>query len=204
MKKVLILMLLYNGLCGSDYFYQIKIINKRSTRKPFGAHSYGSPTLYQSKNDSSYSVGKFCSIADNVIFMLGSNHRTNWISTYPFMAFPHHFPEAKDISGHPYSKGPIIIGNDVWIGSSVTILSGVTIGDGAIIGARSVVAKNVPPYTIVVGNPARVVKLRFSPEQIAKLLLLKWWNWPIHRIRQNIHLLCSANIENFLQANDTY
>ncbi len=167
----------------------------------YGAYSYGNVNVKSWPSDpTQYSIGKFCSIADNVTVFLGGNHRTDWISTYPFPAFDS-FPEAKNIEGYVATKGNIIIGNDVWIGSHVSILSGVTIGDGAVIGAFSVVAKDVPPYAIVAGNPARIIRYRFSEGVIKALLELQWWNWPIEKIRANTHLLCSDNIETFLEAN---
>lgn len=169
--------------------------------KSFGEYSYAAPILAIWGGETYYTVGKFCSIAGNLVIMLGGNHRVDWISTYPFMAFTHQFPNASNIQGHPATKGNVIIGNDVWIGNNVTIMSGVTIGDGAVIGAHSVVAKNIPPYAIAVGNPARVVKYRFDANTIEQLLKLQWWNWPIEKIRKNVHLLCSHNIQNFIELN---
>lgn len=144
-------------------------------------------------------IGKFCSIAEGVTVFLGGNHRVDWISTYPFPAF---FPEAKYITGHPASKGDVIIGNDVWIGTNVVIMSGVTIGDGAVIGAYAVVAKNIPPYAVAVGNPARVVRYRFDEKTIQALLKIQWWNWPIEKIKANMHLLCSTSYNEFIQKNN--
>ena len=111
------------------------------------------------------------------------------------------FPEAKDISGHPATKGNVIIGNDVWIGYKATIMSGVTIGDGAVIGACSVVTKDVKPYEIVAGNPAKVIRKRFSDEIIIQLLKIAWWNWPIEKIKAEIEFLCNNNIEKFIERN---
>ena len=91
------------------------------------------------------------------------------------------FKEAKDISGHPHTKGNVIIGNDVWIGYGAKILSGVSIGDGAVVGAGAVVAKNIPPYAVVVGNPAKIIKFRFKPEDVEILLGIQWWNWPLEK-----------------------
>lgn len=149
----------------------------------------------------SYSVGKFCSIADNVTVFLGGNHRVDWISTYPFPAFSKEFPEATGIQDYATTKGNVTIGNDVWIGSHATILSGVTIGDGAVIGAYSVVAKNVPPYAIVVGNPTQIVRYRFDEKTIELLLKIQWWNWPLEKIKKNARLLCTAATEEFLHTN---
>jgi len=140
-------------------------------------------------------TGKYCSMARNIKFYLGGNHRVDWISTYPFTVFNE---AAKGITGHPTSKGDITIGNDVWIGRDATIFSGVKIGDGAVVGASSVVGSDVEPYSIVVGNPARVIKKRFSDEVIEQLLKIKWWDWPAKKINKNIHLLCSDSLDAFI------
>ena len=170
--------------------------------KNFGEYSYAAPiTPFNWGENTYYTVGKFCSIANNLSIILGGNHRVDWISTYPFMSFTHNFPNANNIQGHPATKGNVIIGNDVWIGMHVTIMSGVIIGDGAVIGAHSVVAKNIPPYAIAVGNPAKVVKYRFDTNTIEQLMKLQWWNWPIEKIRKNVHLLCNNNIQNFVELN---
>jgi acetyltransferase-like isoleucine patch superfamily enzyme len=128
-------------------------------------------------------IGNFCSLSDNITFFLGGNHRTDWMSTYPF---GHIFTEKlgnEDIVGHPASKGNIVVGNDVWIGSGVTIMSGVTIGDGAAITANSTITKDVQPYELIGGNPAKSIRYRFSPEIINLLLELSWWNLPIESIK---------------------
>jgi acetyltransferase-like isoleucine patch superfamily enzyme len=161
-----------------------------------GEYSYGIPTVFHYGENVRLEIGKFCSIASNVCIYLDGNHRTDWISTYPFPPF---FPEAAQIKGHHVTKGDVIIGNDVWIGNFAVILSGVTVGDGAVIGAYAVVAKNVSPYSIVVGNPAREVKKRFAEEEIEALLKLKWWDWPIEKIKDNFEFLCSNNIKRFLE-----
>jgi virginiamycin A acetyltransferase len=103
-------------------------------------------------------------------------HCTRWVTTYLFNFI---FEEARHITEHPLSKGDVIIGNDVWIGHEVLILSGITVGDGSVIGARSVVTKDVPPYSIVAGNPASIIRLRFDEEIVEKLLKIKWWNYPV-------------------------
>ena len=144
-------------------------------------------------------IGAFCSIADNVEIFIGGNHRTDWVTTYPFghihkEAFPWHG------RGHPATKGNVVIGNDVWIGSGATIFSGVTIGDGAVISAKSVVVKDVPPYSIVGGNPAKVVKLRFTEDQIIRLLKNPWWDLPESRINELLPFLCSSNVEDLIAA----
>lgn len=162
-----------------------------------GEHTYGIPQIKSWGNDGNVTIGKYCSIADNVKIYCGGNHRIDWVSTFPFPAFDY-FKEHKNISDYCSSKGDIIIGNDVWIGNDVSILSGVNIGDGAVIGANTVIAKNIEPYSVVVGNPQRVVKKRFTTEQINKLLEIKWWNWSDEDVNRNVNLLCSPNIDDFI------
>ncbi|MGB8468133.1 MAG: CatB-related O-acetyltransferase [Candidatus Babeliales bacterium] len=161
----------------------------------YGPHSYGIPIIKSWGDGTSWSVGKFCSIADGATFFLGGNHRMDWITTYPFPAF---FPEANSIAEYKSTKGNVAIGNDVWIGTHAIILSGVTVGDGAVVGAYSIVTKNVPPYAVVAGNPARIIKYRFTPEIIAALLKMQWWNWPIEKIKTHMHILCSTRIDQFI------
>ena len=107
--------------------------------------------------------------------------------------------EGKNIAGYPKTKGNVVIGNDVWIGTETIIMSGVIIGDGAVIGARAVVTKNVPPYTIVAGNPAKVVKRRFDDETIQRLLDVKWWSWSDLKIKEALPLLLNDEIDKFLK-----
>lgn len=164
-----------------------------------GDHTYGHPKVYDWDEGTKLTIGRYCSIADDVTILLGGNHRTDWVTTYPFSAIPEVWPEAKEITGHPQSKGGVVIGNDVWIGFGSTILSGVKIGDGAVIAAKSVVTKDVPPYSIVGGLPAKVIKYRFSDEKIEKLLKIKWWNWREKKIRKNIELFCSDRIDDLLK-----
>jgi acetyltransferase-like isoleucine patch superfamily enzyme len=161
-----------------------------------GDHTYGKPRVVSRGEGTSLMIGKYCSIATDVIIFLGSEHRTEWISTYPF---PLLWNEAESIKGHPSTKGDVVIGNDVWIGFGATILSGVTIGDGAAIGACSVVTRNVPSYAIVGGNPAQVIRYRFDEETIQKLLRIKWWDWPDEKVKENVHLICSDSIHSFIE-----
>lgn len=154
-----------------------------------GDYTYGSPKVLHWDEDVTLEIGRFCSIADDVTIFLGGNHRVDWVTTYPFNVLPQYFSKGKDILGHPASKGDIIIGNDVWIGNGASIMSGVSIGDGAVIGARAVVAKDVKPYEIVVGNPAKPIKMRFDDDTIEKLLELKWWNLSIDEINHIVPLL---------------
>ena len=125
-------------------------------------------------------IGKFCSIARNVSIQ-EANHKGKSLSTYNILR--NVFQE--DVNNDLVSKGPITIGNDVWIGAHAVILSGVNIGDGTIVAANAVVSKNVPAYSIVAGNPATVIKYRFDPEIIAGLKKIKWWDWPLEKIKAN-------------------
>lgn len=162
------------------------------TKYIIGDYTYGHPKVYDWDDGGNLIIGKFCSIADEVTILLGGNHRTDWISTYPFNALSSEWEVARGIKGHPWSKGDVVIGNDVWIGLGATILSGVSIGDGAVIAAKSVVVKDVPPYAIVAGNPAKVIKYRFNKRKIRKLLKVKWWDWSEDSVKNNIHTLCSG------------
>jgi virginiamycin A acetyltransferase len=140
-------------------------------------------------------VGKFCMIASDVKFIMnGANHLTNSLTTYPFAIFGNGWENAMEGKSYP-QKGDIHIGNDVWIGYNATIMAGVTIGDGAIIATNATVIKDVEPYSIVGGNPAKEIKKRFSQDIISKLLELKWWNWDIEKITKNIQSLTDNNFE---------
>lgn len=161
-----------------------------------GDHTYGKPRVLSWREGATLTIGKYCSISTNVTIFLGSEHRTDWISTYPF---PYFWEEAKSITGHPMTKGDVIIGNDVWIGYNAIILSGVKVGDGGVIGAGSVVAKNVPPYAIVAGNPAEIIRYRFDGETIKKLLEIRWWDWPDLRVRENVKFICNDAIQEFIK-----
>jgi len=144
-------------------------------------------------------LGKFCMLASGVEFIMnGANHLSQAVSAYPFAIFGGDWSNSMEGKSYP-TKGDTVIGNDVWIGYRACILPGVTIGDGAIIGSFSVVTKDVPPYTIVGGNPAKPIRKRFDDETIASLLKLAWWNWPIERITKYAHYL-TGDINLFLRA----
>ncbi|MDX1913400.1 MAG: CatB-related O-acetyltransferase [Saprospiraceae bacterium] len=139
-------------------------------------------------------IGKFCAIASGVEFVMnGGNHLVEAISSYPFSIFGNGWEHAMEGRQFPH-RGDIVIGNDVWLGYRSVILAGVSIGDGAIVGACSVVTRDVPPYTIVAGNPAREIRRRFSEAEIARLLDLRWWDWPIEKITAHVHLLTGSPV----------
>ncbi len=165
-------------------------------RYRIGDHTYGVPRVVSRGEGASLRIGKYCSIATDVTIFLGSEHRTDWVSTYPF---PFLWKEAGSISGHPSTRGDVIIGNDVWIGFGTTILSGVTIGDGAAIGACSLVIRDVPAYAIVAGNPSQVLRHRFEADTIQGLQRIKWWDWPDEKVRENVHLICSDSVRAFVE-----
>ncbi|MDC7286925.1 CatB-related O-acetyltransferase [Blautia schinkii] len=146
-------------------------------------------------------IGKFCSIACGAKFIFNSaNHTMSSLSTYPFPLFFEEWGlEKSRVTESWDNKGDIIIGNDVWIGYEAVILAGVKIGDGAIIGTRAVVTKDVPPYTIVGGVPAKPIRKRFNEETIRRLLELKWWDWPEQKISQKIKAIQSGQIDELME-----
>lgn len=144
-------------------------------------------------------IGKFCMIASGVQFIMnGANHLTDALSTYPFAVFGNGWEHAMDGREYPF-KGNTVIGNDVWIGYQATIMAGVHIGDGAIIATNSTVVKDVEPYSIVGGNPAKLIKKRFPEETIRKLLELKWWDWSTEKITANVQHLTGNSIEKLIE-----
>lgn len=165
-----------------------------------GRHTYGhkSIAVHDWGEGATLKIGSFCSFAEDVAVFLGGSHRTDWVTTYPFPVFAYRWPTARGVEGHPATKGDVTIGNDVWVGAGATIMSGVDIGDGAAIAAASVVTKDVEPYAIVAGNPARLVRHRFSPELVEQLLRIRWWDWDDEKIAANIPLLCDADVERFV------
>lgn len=171
-------------------------------------HDFVDPTLFE-KNNVLYHypinhdkliIGKFCSIACGVRFLLNSaNHTLQSLSTYPFPLFYEEWNLKKESVADSWdNKGDIIIGNDVWIGYEAVILAGVTIGDGAIIGTRAVVTKDVPPYNMVGGIPAKQIRKRYSDDIISELLKIKWWDWEKERIAQNIVAIQQGKIKDLV------
>jgi virginiamycin A acetyltransferase len=140
-------------------------------------------------------IGKFCALARNVKFIMnGANHKISGFSSYPFYIFGNGWesstPQPDDL---PY-KGDTVIGNDVWLGYDALLMPGVKVGDGAIVASRSVVVSDVPAYSVVGGNPARVIRQRFPNDSVAELLSIQWWNWPIEKITNNLHAIVGADL----------
>jgi virginiamycin A acetyltransferase len=138
-------------------------------------------------------IGKFCSIAAETRFIMnGGNHPTSWLTTYPFPVFGHGWEVAMPATWP--NKGDTVVGNDVWLGYGATVMPGVTIGDGAMVATLSVVTKDVPPYAIVGGNPATVLRSRFDDATITRLQRLAWWDWDAGKITRNVRALCAADV----------
>jgi virginiamycin A acetyltransferase len=149
-------------------------------------------------SDGKLIIGKFCMIASDVKFIMnGANHLTEALTSYPFAIFGEGWEGAMDGKTYP-SKGDLVVGNDVWIGYNATLMAGITVGHGAIIAANAVVTKNVDPYTIVGGNPAREIRKRFTTEKIDQLLKLKWWDWDAEKITANVHNLTGDDLSTLL------
>lgn len=166
-------------------------------RLTVGRHTYGRPKVRWYEGDTAgVSIGNFTSIADDVVFAIGGGHPLDRVSLFPFRAqfgLPGAFED-----GHPTTKGDIVVGSDVWIGRGARVMSGVTIGHGAVIGAYSVVARDVRPYAIVVGNPARELRRRFDDDTIGRLLALAWWDWPDEQVLAHVDELTSSDVERFI------
>ncbi len=161
-----------------------------------GIGSYGLPLVHDWNEGGTLKIGAFCSIAENVQIFLGGHHRTDWISTYPF---PAKIDALQDIKGYAFSRGDVVIGNDVWLGTGAMILSGITIGHGAVVGAGAVVTHDVDPYAVVAGNPAHLIKWRFDETTRKELLAVAWWEWPLEAILAAAPILCSDNIDALLE-----
>jgi len=167
---------------------------------PNGPEHFEENVLYN-YGDDRLIIGKFCAIATNVKFIMnGANHKLDGISTYPFPIFGKGWETAMNLLMELPSKGDIVIGNDVWIGYEAVIMPGVKIGDGVVIAAKSVVVKNVPAYTIVGGNPAGIIKQRFSDAEVAQLLEIRWWDWEIDKITRHINLIMNSDIQALIDA----
>jgi acetyltransferase-like isoleucine patch superfamily enzyme len=159
----------------------------------WGEGSYGIPVINSYDKKSTVSVGKYVSIASNVSFLLGAHHKRGLITTFPIDRI-NSYKKTSDAN----ERGNITIGSDVWIGYGATVIGPVSIGDGAIIGAHALVVRDVPPYAVVGGVPAKILKYRFTEEQIQKLLTIKWWNWGNKTVQTREVDIYSDNIDEFI------
>ncbi len=159
-----------------------------------GRFTYGARNIFIHtwEEPETLKIGRYCSIAGNIQVYMGGSHRTDWISTYPFGTVYRDYLKSLRVPGHPKSNGDVVIGNDVWIGHGATIMSGIQVGDGAVIGANAHVVSNVPPYAIVSGNPAQIIRYRFSDEVISLLMEWKWWEFSHSEIDGLVSDLCAA------------
>lgn len=169
---------------------------KKYPNYTLGMGTYGMPLVHDDGEGTTLRIGAFCSISSEVQIFLGKNHRTDWVSSYPFPAF---FEEASHIREFGLSRGDVVIGNDVWLCANCMVLSGITVGHGAVVGAGAVVTRNVEPYSVVAGNPAKHVRWRFDEPTRIALLEASWWDWPLEELRRIMPLLCSDQIQNLLE-----
>lgn len=172
----------------------------------YNGHSFEDCVMYLDEADNQRSeheldrliIGRFCSIATGAKFMMGGTqgHNYNWVACYPLDEFDDDFDGYTLVAPKACTlKGDTVIGNDVWIGAEAMIMPGIKIADGAVIGARSQVTKNIGPYEIWGGNPARLIKKRFSDDNIQKLLQIRWWDWELSILKRNLTLLRSSDID---------
>lgn len=182
--------------------FRIKERKQRSLKEKFPQHeigrgSYGHFRVRHQNEAATLKIGAFCSFAGGVQIFLGGEHRMDWVTTFPFPAF--WGDAANNVEGWAKTRGDVVVGNDVWIGTEALLMSGVRVGNGAVIGARAVVTKDVPPYAIVAGVPAKIVRMRFDSETITRLEALAWWNWEDSKITRFIPNLLSGDIKSFLE-----
>jgi acetyltransferase-like isoleucine patch superfamily enzyme len=167
-----------------------------------GRWSHGYENIKWWGGTSRLKIGSFCSIAEGVTFLLGGEHFTDRISTFQFTGgwFREAYGVDPEIGPPDFTRGDINVGNDVWLGTGVTVMSGVTIGDGAIVGAGAIVTKDIPPYTVAVGTPAKPIRKRFSDSQISALLEARWWDLPDEEIAKLSALLYGDNVDALIAA----
>lgn len=161
-----------------------------------GEGTYGFPHVLDWGQGTTLKVGSYCSIARNVEIFLGGSHRMDWVSTFPFAKF---YPELNHLEQtFGVTHGDVTIGNDVWLGRDCKIMSGITIGDGAVVAAGAIVSRDVPPFAIVGGIPAKVIRYRFDETTINVLLDIQWWHWPEAEIRKIAPLLCQTDFSDLI------
>lgn len=180
---------------GRDFDTLVRL--QKAGRVEYGLGTYGAPRIESFGHDQTrLIVGSYTSIANMATFVLGGNHPTDRVTTYPIrvrLGLP-----GAGTDGYPYSKGDIRVGSDVWIGHGALVVSGVEIGHGAVVASRSVVTRDVPPYAIIGGNPARILRYRHAEMQRESLLRIAWWDWPLDRIVFAAEMPSSTSIDTFI------
>jgi chloramphenicol O-acetyltransferase type B len=182
---------------AEQFFGESNALHAKYPQCQIGRYTYGGLTVNawdEGPPRTFLRIGSFCSIAAGVQVFLGGEHRSEWTTMFPFNMWE----AGRLIGGPPKSKGDVVIGSDVWIGTEAMIMSGVTIGDGAVIGARALVTRDVEPYAVVAGNPARFIRKRFSDDVIRRLVDIKWWDWKDEKIAEMLPLMLGPDIEAFL------
>lgn len=203
-KKNLKLMLLKlistkaNRFHLQNYSRQQEKFKQRYPSYTIGEASYGLPIVHDNHERSTLQIGAYCSIASNVQIFLGGQHKTNWVSNYPFPFFFEMDAEYREEYVAGGSRGNVIIGSDVWLCANCIILSGVTIGHGAVIANGAVISRDVPPYAVMAGNPAKQIKWRFDEPTRNSLLEAAWWHWPKDEIKHVLDKICSTDLTDFL------
>lgn len=181
----------------------LHLMYNRKLRLDIGAFSYfdGPLTIHWFEERTSIAIGRYCSFAEGAAIMAGGDHHMDRVSTYPLVFLTDLWPEFQDAEDDTVRiKGPVSVGHDVWVGNGALILPGVTVGHGSVIGARSVVSKDVEPYTVVAGNPARPIRTRLPPDDVAYLLDLAWWNWDHTRLRRHARHLFMGRVAELREA----
>jgi acetyltransferase-like isoleucine patch superfamily enzyme len=178
-----------------SYEQQQEKFRRKYPHYEIGIGTYGFPIVHDDNEGTTLRIGAYCSIASGVQIFLGNHHRTDWVTSFPFPAF---FNEARHITKYGVSRGDVNIGSDVWLCANCTILSGVSVGHGAVIGTGAVVTRNVEPYSIMAGNPAKIVRYRFDEATRQALQASVWWEWPLKEVLGVVELLCSDQVEELL------
>lgn len=196
---------IWSRLTGSNhlqsYTRQQAKFFKRYPNYAIGRASYGLPIVHDNHEGTTLKIGAYCSIASNVQIFLGGQHRIDWVSSYPFPFFFQMEAGFKKTAGG--SRGDVIIGSDVWLCANCIILSGVTIGHGAVIANGAIISRDVEPYAVMAGNPAKLIKWRFDESTRTALLESKWWEWPEDEINKILDKLCSDDLTDFINYSRT-
>jgi len=182
-----------------NYARQQEKFKKRYPNYTIGTASYGMPLVHDDNESSTLRIGAYCSIASNVQIFLGGQHRTDWVSNYPFPFFFEMDTQYREEYIKGGSRGDVVIGSDVWLCANCIILSGVTIGHGAVIANGAVISRDVEPYAVMAGNPAKLIKWRFDEVTRNALLESTWWDWPQEEINKTMNLICNQDISNLLE-----